>query len=175
MKKIKQLTVSIIVGFVLLFANKVTAQNSKILIGAGAGFATEINNLAVVAKGVYKITDEWEASLGINYYLPKIKSEFVKVNWLAFDLDAHYVFSKQNEFEAYALAGLNINSVSVKFKGNKSLPMSGIGGSVTNTGINAGTGGRYKFSDKIYGFAEAKYTIHNTGFLQLSAGILYQL
>lgn len=165
-----------IVATMTLATQQAKAQDSKILVGGGLSYATEISTLGIFAKGVYQITDEWEGSLGINYYLPKDMG-FVKLTWIGIDLDAHYVFSKQDQMEFYGLAGLNIMRVSTPgytaTVGGSTITVPSA--SVNNSGLNLGAGGRYKFSDRLYGLGEVKYTIGDGGFLQFSAGVLYRL
>lgn len=175
--KLSKLFFSIaIVATITLATQQAKAQESKILLGGGLGYATEISTLAIFAKGVYQFTNEWEGSLGINYYLPKDMG-LAKLTWIGIDLDAHYVFSAQDQMEFYGLAGLNIMRVSTPSyshtAGGHTVSIPSV--SVTNTGLNLGAGGRYKFGEKLYGLGEAKYTIDNGGFLQLSVGVLYRL
>lgn len=172
MKK-TQIIFAIVVATMLLLGTRTQAQDEggKILAGGGLGYATEINNLAIFANGVYQITDEWEGSLGISYYLPK-DTGIYKLTWMGFDLDAHYVFSTKEKLDFYGLAGLHITRVSI--------PSYNVGGyktpsaSNTETGLNLGAGGRYQISDNLYGLGEAKYVIANGGFLQINVGVLFR-
>ncbi len=159
MKKV--IFISTVVAMLFVSINAKAQDKGKILAGAGVGFATEINTLSIFAKGVYQITDQWEAGLGISYYLPKDQG-ISKLTWMGFDLDGHYVFSRKDQMEFYGLAGLHITRVSVSSYSD------------TNTGLNLGAGGRYQISGNMYGMAEAKYVVNNGGFLELGAGILFR-
>ena len=182
MKTIKLFFASAIIALIALTTQNLEAQDSKILAGAGLAYATDINSAAVFAKGVYLINDEWEASLGINYYFPKDEGPY-EIKWLGFDLDAHYVFSKTDNLDIYGIAGLNIMRVSIPsydidygdydFPYDEEPTTSTSTISNTETGINLGAGARYKLSDNLYGLGEAKYAINNGGYLQLSAGVLF--
>ncbi len=160
-------TIIISTMVVLLFGATATAQKrGNILAGGGLGYATEINNLSIFANGVYQITDEWEGSLGITYFLPKKENGGSDITWLGFDLDAHYVFSKQDNLDFYGLAGLHITRVSTEFNG--------VSFSDTNTGLNLGAGGRYQLTDNLYGIGEAKYVLADGGFFNLNVGVLFR-
>lgn len=171
------LTLTVITA-TLFYSNRVHAQDSKILVGGGIGYASVIENMAIAAKGVYKITDEWEGALGVNYYLPK-DMVYASLNWLGLDLDGHYVFLNEKEYQAYGLGGLSITRVSVSFKdnllGNNSIATALTPKSSTSMGFNIGGGGRYQFADNLYGLAETKYTFRDKGFFQITAGVLFGL
>ncbi|MBD0778057.1 outer membrane beta-barrel protein [Maribacter sp. ANRC-HE7] len=183
MKKTKLFFTTAMIAMLAITTQQLEAQDSKILAGGGLAYATDINSAAVFAKGVYLINDEWEASLGINYYFPKGEGAY-EIKWLGFDLDAHYVFSKTDNLDFYGIAGINIMRVSIPgFDGYyedydfpyDEEPTASTGTiSSTDTGINVGVGGRYKLSDNLFGLGEAKYAINNGGYLQLSAGMLYR-
>ncbi len=162
------------IAVMLLLGLTVKAQETegKILAGAGVGYATDINTMAIFANGVYQITDQWEASLGINYYLPKDYGFGGKLTWLGFDLDGHYVFSNSDTMDFYALAGFHITRVSTpsyEIEGH-SIPSA----SSTSSGVNLGIGGRYQLADNLYGMGEAKYAIADGGFFQLNVGVLFR-
>ncbi|MCL5130331.1 outer membrane beta-barrel protein [Algibacter sp. L4_22] len=184
MNKTKLFFATAIIAMIALTTNQLEAQESKILAGGGIAYATEINSAAIFAKGVYQINDEWEASLGINYYFPKGEGAY-EIKWMGFDLDAHYVFSKTDDLDIYGIAGINILRVSIPsydiyygdsdydfpYDEEPSTSTSSI--SDTNTGINLGMGARYLLTDNLYGLGEAKYAINNGGYLQLSVGVLF--
>ncbi len=167
----KAIFISTVVTMMLVSINVKAQDKGKILAGGGLGYATEISTLSVFVKGVYQITDQWEAGLGITYYLPKDQGLF-KLTWMGFDLDGHYVFSRKDQMEFYGLAGLHITRVSTpsyNFQGH-SIPSS----NATSSGLNLGAGGRYQISGNLYGMAEAKYVVADGGFLELGVGILFR-
>jgi opacity protein-like surface antigen len=176
MKKLKLVFAIAIISVFALSTNQFQAQESEILVGVGVGYATEINSAAIFAKGVYKINDTWEGSLGVNYFFPKGEGDF-EIKWMSFDLDAHYVFSTKDNFDIYGIAGVNIMRVTVPgfdySYDEEEMSSSSI--SSTDTGINLGLGGRYQLSDKLFGLGEAKYAVNSGGYLQVSLGVLFQL
>lgn len=176
MKKLRLVFAIAIISIVALSTNQLKAQESKILAGGGVAYATEINSAAVFAKGVYQINDKWEGALGINYFFPKGEGDF-EIKWLAFDLDAHYIFSQDTNFNFYGIAGLNIMRVTVPgfdYSYDEEYMSSGSISS-TDTGFNLGIGSRYKLSDSLFGLGEAKYAVNSGGYLQVSLGVLFNL
>lgn len=159
---------SIIVLSVLL-VSRANAQESKVLAGAGLGYATGLESVAIFAKGVYKITDEWEGSVSMNYYPGTTFLSFV-----GFDFNGHYVFLNQDKFSVYGLSGLNVMRPLAR---RVTYDYDDAYGSrivyPTLVGLNIGGGGRFAFSDKFSAMAELKYTIRSGGYLQLSTGVLY--
>ena len=189
MKKLKLVFAIAIISIVALSTNQLKAQESKILLGGGVAYATEINSVAIFAKGVYKINDKWEGSLGVNYFFPKGEGDF-EIKWMGFDLDAHYVFSAKDNFEIYGIAGVNIMRITIPgfdysydekytpyddYMPSEQEYMSSGSISSTDTGFNLGVGGRYQLSDNLFGMGEAKYAVNNGGYMQVSVGVLYQL
>lgn len=153
----------------VLLVSRANAQESKVLAGAGLGYATGIESVAVFAKGVYKITDEWEGSVSMNYY-----PGTTFLSWVGFDFNGHYVFLNQDKFSVYGLSGLNVmrplatgRTIYGYYGYNDGITYS------TFVGLNIGGGGRFAFSDKFSAMAELKYTIRSGGYLQLSTGVLY--
>ncbi len=170
MKKV--IFISTIATMMLLSVNANAQSNGKILAGGGLSYATDISTLGIFAKGVYQVTDQWEGSFGFTYFLPKDYGYGAKLTWMAFDLNAHYVFHRQNQMEFYALAGLNILRISTP-----SISMGGYtvpSASASESGVNLGAGGRYQISGNLYGMAELKYTLGNANFLQAGAGVLFR-
>lgn len=159
-------------AFVAIFtlcAFTVQAQEKKIFAGGGVAYATDLNNIGFLAKGLYQFTPQWEAEGSFTYFLKKNY-----VNWSALDFNAHYLFYKKEKIAAYGLAGLDILFWKIKFDTDEY----GVWGDALNTsssniGLNLGTGMRYQLSDKIYLNPELKYTVGNASYLSISVGLLY--
>lgn len=170
MKAVKLFCTIAIVAIAMLATKQTQAQDSKILAGAGVGYATEISSPAIFAQGVYRVTNQWEGALGISYFFPKDNGVY-DLTWLGFDLNAHYVFSDSESLDFYGLAGLHITRVSASGYTYQGYSVGSV--SDTSTGLNVGAGGRYQISDNLYGVGEAKYAIADGGFFQINAGVLF--
>jgi hypothetical protein len=171
-----------------LFGN-VSAQESKISVGAGLNYATDIENIGLSLQGLYKINPTWEVSPKFTYFFKKNY-----MTYSALDFNGHYVFSDNGSNAFYALAGLNITFY--KFKYDRSLNTGSnqfsydeeygdyLGDlyddafnfdySGNDTGLNLGVGGRFSLTDALDLNAEAKYTTSYSGYLNIGVGLLYK-
>ncbi len=162
----------------MLLAGVSKAQDSKILLGGGLGYATDISTAGLFVKGNYAINEKFEAAGQFTYFFPKDQGEFdLKYHWMALDLDGHYIFFKQDKISAYGLAGLNIFMIKIpdyetSFMGQ---PIKIEGTSKSKAGLNIGAGGRFALSDKLSALGEVKYVVGDASYLQLSVGILFAL
>lgn len=145
------------------------AQDSKIIVGGGLNYSTDLNNLGFAIDGAYRINDSWEAAGGFAYYLKKDYT-----NWSMLDFDAHYFFTNVENVSIYGLAGLNFTFWKVK------LPdIGGIWGdtsfSGSEVGLNIGAGARMPLKDKWSISSEVKFTAGEFNFLTISVGVNYAL
>lgn len=141
------------------------AQDSqKIFVGVGAKYASEIDNVGLEIKGDYLFNETWEGSVGYTHFFEKDYLTFSM-----FDLNAHYVFNRDEKRAFYALAGLNI--LSSKFD----MVIAGIdhGGTSNHTGFNLGAGGRQFVSESIAIGAEVKYVFSEHNIFTAGIAILY--
>ncbi len=161
----------------MLLSGVSKAQESKMMLGGGVLYATDISTVGVFAKGNYAINDKFEAAAAFNYFFPKDYGYNAKYHWMAIDLDGHYVFMNQNQTKLYGLAGLNILMVVLPGYEYKVYGKTFKTDGTTNTytGFNIGIGGRLGLSSKVSGLGEVKYVVSNGSYLQLSVGILFAL
>ncbi len=174
----KTILISSLALIFMLVAGVSKAQDSKLLLGGGLAYATDINTAAIFVKGNYAITEKFEAAAQFTYFFPKKYGGLdVKYHWMALDLDGHYVFAKQEKMTFYGLAGLNIFMVRIPsykitvYGQTVETPSS----SNSDMGLNIGAGGRFGLSDKLSALGEVKYVIGNGSYLQINAGILFAL
>ncbi len=163
---------AVITLITLLSATKTQAQDSKILVGGGLAYATDISSVGFQAKGVYAINSQLEVAASFTYFLPK-KAIWADIKWYSFDIDGHYVFSSKDQLTFYGLAGINILMVSIpgyEYGGYKTPSTSD-----SNFGFNIGAGTRYGLSDSLSLVGEAKYAIASGGYFQIGAGVLFEL
>lgn len=141
--------------------------------GGGIAFGSEIERIGFTAKATYDINEQWEASGGFTYFIPRDFGTFDWTVW-TIDADAHYLKNMSDKFTLYGLAGLNFTNWSIGYVdigGGFGFP----GGGGTNLGVNVGGGSYLNFNDKMKGFAELKYVIGNFDQLVLNAGVLFGL
>jgi hypothetical protein len=188
----KKFLVLMVLVAMILSAAKVNAQDSKMSLGAGLNYATDIENIGISLQGLYKIDPQWEVSPKFTYYFKKDYTTYSSL-----DLDGHYVFSDKGSNVFYALAGLNITFFKYKYDGpsysdndfsseyDESDNIWGDMGDLydgllnldykdNELGINVGVGGRFSLSDALDLNAEVKYTSTYSGYLSIGAGLLYQ-
>ncbi|MBI9072889.1 MAG: outer membrane beta-barrel protein [Melioribacteraceae bacterium] len=165
--------ITILTAVLMLFvlSNVNSAQNIKV--GGGLTFASEISNIGIHANGIYKIDETWEASPTLTYFLEKDY-----LSWFTIDVNAHYIFSKNDGLTAYGLAGLNMTFWSFDFE--TEVPNFGFGGvsldaSGTDIGINIGGGARKEISEKMELVGEIKYVLGGANNFAIKAGVVFSL
>ena len=144
-------------------------------IGGGLAFGTNIESLGITLKANYPFTEEWEGSGSFTYFIPKNENEFLDINLWEFNANAHYVVLSEEKFTFYPLAGLSIAGVTFDYNNLGNPFFTGADGTSTEVGLNIGAGGTFIFSEKISGFAEAKYVIGGFDQLVGNVGILFQI
>ncbi len=168
----KRLNVALkIISFVFVaaaFSFSAKAQDSKVLGGLGLNYTSDIGSVGITAKGVYMIDENWEGSAGFTYLF-----ENNYTNWSMLDLDGHYVFSSDDKKAFYGLAGLNFTFWKFDYSYSYGYYIDDYSINGTEVGINLGAGGRFKITDDLSVFGEAKYTFGGFNFLTLGAGVLY--
>ncbi|TVP98335.1 MAG: hypothetical protein EA359_18435 [Balneolaceae bacterium] len=96
-----------------------TDAQAQVSAGGGILYGFDIERIGIRVDGLYAINDDWRAAADFGYYFPE--SEFgIKVSWWELNLNAHYVFVDNEDFRAYALAGINYISFSVTEDNNSS-------------------------------------------------------
>lgn len=170
----KFLATSIVLLVIAALPLSLKAQESKILVGGGINYTSNISSAGLSVKGVYLIDETWEGAAAFTYLF-----ENDYTSWSMLDLDGHYVFKKDETMTLYALGGLNFTFWKVEFDyGYYDDFYDGFGGSdITGNevGINLGAGGRYDLSEKLSLVGEAKFTVGGFNFLTLGVGVLYKL
>lgn len=137
MKKILCIGV-LIFGIIITAGTTTKAQEGQIQIGPGLMYGSQIENLGIKVDGYYTIDDQFRAGVDLAYYFPDnntFGNTEITTNYFAVNLNGNYIFITEKEFMAYALAGINILSIS----------SSGGGGSASTseTGLNLGAGIEY--------------------------------
>jgi opacity protein-like surface antigen len=159
-----------ILSVIILHGLVANAQDSKILVGGGLNYSTDLNNVGFAIDGAYRIDDKWEAAAGFAYYL---KKDYV--NWSMLDFDAHYVFANVDNISIYGLAGINVTFWKVKLPDDWGVM--GVDTSVKGSeiGLNFGAGARMPLKDKWAVSGEVKFTAGQFNFLTIGVGVSYAL
>jgi len=181
----------LVLGVLCVLGLTAKAQDSKFMLGAGLDYATDIDNLGIHLKGLYLISDDWEADAGYTYYFKKNYT-----NWSALDFNGHYVFTSSDKGVLYALAGLNVTFYKIKYDdiigdytneyddyygeyyGDEYSDLmvgmtSDMEAKGSEVGLNIGLGGRMGLSDNLFLSGEIKYTLGGADYLNIGAGLMY--
>lgn len=147
-------------------------DQTKLRVGAGFMYGSEINSAAFVVKGVYAFADQWEGSVSFNRFFEKDYS-----TWSVIDLDGHYVHQLQDRLSLYGLAGMAINFWKVhipeqSFGNGYSFPAQTHSG--THIGLNIGGGVNYALTEQFSFAPEARFTISEGSFLRIGATLQYR-
>lgn len=161
----------IFVVAILFFA--VSEASAQMSAGIGVVYGTDIDNIGFSANGKYEFNEKWAAAPSFTYFLKKNC-----VNWSALDLDANYSLTEiENIGSLYAIGGLSVNFVKVKFD----YDFGAYGGSgstsasSSDAGLNLGLGLNIASNEKFAIAPEIKYTIMNGGYLRAGVKIMFGL
>lgn len=119
-------------------------SNAQVKIGAGAAFASDIEQVGIQGDLHYRLTDRpVQFSGSLVYYFPKDNHDFIEAN-----LNGAYIFYEEFMFKSYLYTGLNLARSTVNFPD----------GSVSDNaiGMNIGAGAEYDFGP-VLGFGDLKY------------------
>lgn len=138
--------------------------------GAGLVYGSEISNLGLGVNAVFPLgNDKLAISPSFFYYFPKTSFN-VKTTWWELNGNVNYTFSETGIAQIFAIGGLNITGVTVKFEG-------GIFGNTkasdTELGLNIGIGSNFDIGSSILPFVEAKYVLGNADQLSLIFGVRF--
>ncbi len=161
MKKFTTLIVLIVVINCTCYAQK--------YIGGGLAFGSQIESAGIGINGEYFVTDQISIAPSLIYFFPRTLFGDLKFKQTDLNINANYHFITDNEFDIYALGGINVAIVSVPFFN----PFSGErnSNSATEIGLNIGGGFNYHLNDKLLPFAELKYNISSFDQLILMGGV----
>ena len=160
------------------------AQFTKI--GGGPGFSSgyyfhemkydynKSGNILGYLKGIYEISVPLHISPSVSFFIPhtfKYMDEKTVVNTFMVDLNGHYVFNSLDQFEFYALAGVDIMLAWKKDK----YPSITYHESDNALGLNLGVGTYMKLTEQFDLSLEAKYLISKYSQFMVNAGILINI
>ena len=177
------------------------SRNSNITIGSNAviGIGNEFTNFGISGQFQYNVTDPVRLESSFTYFLPKMPSENliggmfvtlakmgveVELSQWNFSVNGHYLFSQNDKFAIYPLAGMGIHGEKITAQGtitdgfgNREI----INRSVSYSGacLNIGSGFDINLTDQFIFNCEAKYMLvimegELGGRFILSAGLAYR-
>jgi len=158
----------------LLVATSTTTQAQSKL-GAGLVFGTEAESIGLQANFYTPIASVENLSVGgdLTYFLPKEITNNLDRTWFEFNVNGQYKFYSEQMLSAYALAGINVATIGVKYDG----PNSEFFGdsNTTEIGLNLGVGGEYAISPSLFAYAEFKFVVSDADQAVFSAGLRFPI
>lgn len=139
-------------------------------------------NPAITLKGIYEITVPIHIEPSFTYFIPRITKETIGpittkqvVSSMMFDVNGHYVFNSLDRYEFYALAGLNITFIGMKWVSDYDGEVSKSKERDNALGLNLGVGSYMKITEQFDIYAEIKYILGKYDQFMLNAGVLINL
>lgn len=140
-------------AMVLLSFSNVSAKSST-MVGAGVGYGTKIEEVAVQVGAVFDLDIPVLIAPDFKYFLVG-SSDFVDVSWWELNVNGHYYLTKEKGTNFYLLGGLQYANITV----STDIPYFGsTSSSDGKIGLNVGGGARFDLG----GFSlmpEAKFTL----------------
>ncbi|WP_282039825.1 outer membrane protein [Saccharicrinis aurantiacus] len=159
-----------------MVVNGVSAQSfdeSKLRVGGGLVYCSNVSNLGLQFNGVYQFTNEWEGAIGYSHIF-----ENNNLSYNILEFDAHYIFHEQDSrLNFYGIGGLAFTFVKYDYpiyiKPGEDIIQTNYTNSTTKVGINLGVGCNYKLADNLNLASEFRYTSSDGSYVRLGASIQY--
>ena len=170
MKKTKLL---ILLTIALVFSS-FSSFSQDVNLGGGLVIGTDRPTFGIQIKGTYGLDmmlENLSTSVGVTVFFPK--SVGTTDYWrLAIDIDGNYTFYSLENFDFFAIAGLNIT-----YYKRESSPTLLSDASGTMVGLNVGAGVKYKINQKLTAYSQFKYIATVTPYAQgvFTVGVLVGL
>ena len=162
--------------FIACFLVGITSINAQgFKAGIGVGYVTEVEGVAASADLIYELNEKWGISNTTAFTVAENRG--IRTKWLALDLNGRYKIVD----ELYALAGVELLSLSYKSADDFGILTGGgaIPPSSTEFGGNAGVGYKYNLIDNVNVFGEVKYAfidnvvLASSGYIHARLGFLF--
>ncbi len=159
----KLLSTSFLIIAICFLTNTASFAQHDTKIGAGIVYGSEVESVGLQIGATFRVSPQLGLAPDISFYFPDDEgSDFYIDNFLAINLNGHYILDADSEYHVYALGGLNITSVD--FAGDNDFD-----DSETELGLNLGLGGEYHLDDFSL-YSELKYVISDFDRLVLALG-----
>lgn len=167
MKKILPATLLALLSC-FMFQSTAYAQAHNMKLGIGVAYDGEIETAGLQAIAVFRISEELGIAPNITFYFPD-NDETIVDNYVAFNVDGHYIFSTDTDYHIYAIGGLNLTSVGYDVPDEITFD-----DSETELGLNIGIGGEYHLEGfSLYG--DLKYVIGDLDRVVLAVGARFPI
>lgn len=160
----------------LAFTFLSTGAFAQFSVAGGLSFGTQIENIGIFARGAYDFTDVIRGNATINFFLGESAGEggfSASTNLWTVNFDGHYLLVEEDAINVYALAGLNLSTIRVKFDDPTGI-IGNFSESTTEIGFNAGGGIEFPL-ETLIPFAEVKYVISDFDQLVIMAGVRFPI
>jgi len=160
----------------LAFTLLSTGAFAQFSVAGGVSFGTEIENIGIFARGAYDFTDVIRGNATINFFLGESAGEggfSASTNLWTVNFDGHYLLVEEDAINIYALAGLNLSTIRVKFDDPTGI-IGDFSESTTEIGFNVGGGVEFPL-DSFSPFAEVKYVLSDFDQLVIMAGARFPI
>lgn len=136
--------------------------------GAGLGFGTGPDDLAINLNGEYLFDDQWSAEAHLSFFFVENPPVGDAGFWMI-DFDAHYHFSDVEGGGLYALGGLNIATSTAEVN------LFGVerSSSDTSVGLNLGAGYVLDLDRQFIPFGDVRYIISEVDQVFIRVGAKY--
>lgn len=160
----KQLFTSLFASLVFICFSSLTsfAQEGQIELGAGLLYGSQIEELGIQVNGSYRLNEEIELAPDVSLFF--VDEDRGLDSYWAINLNGHYIFMAEDEYNAYGIGGINITFA----ENSEGFTLDDE--SDTELGLNVGAGGEY-YLDSFSLYAELKYIISDFDGLVIGAGI----
>lgn len=146
-----------------LFTSTLLAQD--FLGGGGLVYGTVAKNVGLNFRGEARFDKQWSITPSFNWFFNRNET-LITHRWNSINIDAHYYFKIDDDWNAYPLFGINFANVSQK--------INGVVFSNSYVGANLGLGAEYLIDSRITGFGEVKYVVGDADQAVFTMGVLFQ-
>ena len=130
----------------------ISAKGEK-AIGINVAYGKEVNNWGVGINGQYNFTNTIQGDVYADYFF---KTDCTSLLDIGFNL--HFLFSVGDRMQIYPLIGITFTDWMFDFEDDE-LPEDDDSWTETKLGMNIGGGYKYRLTDKLHIFVEAKYQL----------------
>lgn len=158
-----------IVLLIAVFVTSAASSYSQFWIGPGLFYSTEIEQIGITGAAEYDINDKMGVAAAYTYFLEKDM-----LSWSMIDLEFQYIVAELSGLgNLYALAGLNILSVSWDIP--ESAYFTGSDINTSETGITIGAGMNIPLSNSVDIAPELKLSFQGSTIIRIGAKALFRI
>lgn len=172
----KKITILTLILLFIISLSKLQAQTTQgdFNLGAAIGYGFDLEEPSLGLNTNYAVADNFRvAGDYIYFFIGDVRFNEASIETTAFELNLnlHYLMLNRENFNIYALTGLNYVYISM----SASMPGSQNSVSATEAGINIGSGLELNISPTIRLFSEAKYAFGDASQFILNGGLRFRI